>query len=387
MARAFTLNNAVDSNEGVTLDKYDILLDNQSTISIFSDFDIVSNVSKAIEPITINGISGSLEVNQIANAGSFGTVYFHQDAVANIVSLAAIIDTHGRDVVRYDSENDLFVVHFPNSKTYVFERKGRLYVCNVAYVFNPMDSVHHPENNESDYYGKTSLVTTIRDNEMNFSKREVANAKKTKELKRLLGYPSDADLLDLIKTGIKDAPIDESDVRRANQIYGKGLAEVKGKNTVEKPPAVKIDHIPKPMISALQNVDIMFVESLPFLISVSKPLSYTMIDRLPSRTISSVTKTLQNQINKYHLQNFKIDTILSDNEGAIAAMHDILTARKIKFINPSGPGEHVPVVERKIRQVKERVRAHIHSLPFRLSASLLTWLIYFVCSRINMLRS
>jgi hypothetical protein len=111
---AFAFNNAATSCEDVILDKYDILLDNQSTISIFSDYDIVSDVSKAIEPITINGISGSLEVNQIAYAGSFGTVYFNQDAVANIVSLAAIIDTHGRDVLRYDSRNDLFIVNFPN---------------------------------------------------------------------------------------------------------------------------------------------------------------------------------------------------------------------------------------------------------------------------------
>jgi hypothetical protein len=30
----------------------------------------------------------------------------------------------------------------------------------------------------------------------------------------------------------------------------------------------------------------------------------------------------------------------------------------------AGPGQHVPVVERKIQTIKERVRAHENSLPY-----------------------
>ena len=88
-----------------------------------------------------------------------------------------------------------------------------------------------------------------------------------------------------------------------------------------------------------------------------------MINHLVSRGLSAVSKALYQHINAYKVERFAIEYILSDGEGAIAALSDRLRLDGINF-NPAGPGEHVPVVERKIRQVKERVRSHVHALPF-----------------------
>jgi len=76
--------------------------------------------------------------------------------------------------------------------------------------------------------------------------------------------------------------------------------------------------------------------------------------------------------------------VQSDVEGGIAALAPELLNEGILF-NPAGPGQHVPVVERKIREVKERARGIVNSLPFRLMAILIPWLIIFVVSRINMM--
>ena len=51
----------------------------------------------------------------------------------------------------------------------------------------------------------------------------------------------------------------------------------------------------------------------------------------------------------------------------------------------SPPGQHVPVIERKIRFVKERCRALFSKLPFALCKQLLVALAKFAISRINML--
>jgi len=53
-------------------------------------------------------------------------------------------------------------------------------------------------------------------------------------------------------------------------------------------------------------------------------------------------------------------------------------------LNPYGPGSHVPVIERKIQEVKQRARAIINSLPYKLAVSLISHLITFCVSRINL---
>jgi hypothetical protein len=99
-----------------------------------------------------------------------------------------------------------------------------------------------------------------------------------------------------------------------------------------------------------------------------------------------VWKALWAHISAYRARNFSVNIILSDGEGAIAALSTRLNSEGIK-VDPSGTGQHVPAVENKVRQVKERTRAHLCVLPFNLPLILLTWLVYFCVSRINMMPS
>ena len=64
-------------------------------------------------------------------------------------------------------------------------------------------------------------------------------------------------------------------------------------------------------------------------------------------------------------------------------MKSVLNEKGIT-INPSGAGSHVPVIERKIQEVKKRVRAIINFLPYRLAQTLLAFLVFFCVSRINL---
>lgn len=51
-----------------------------------------------------------------------------------------------------------------------------------------------------------------------------------------------------------------------------------------------------------------------------------------------------------------------DGEGAVGALRDSLQTQGLK-VELAGAGQHVPVVERMIETVKQRVRAHEHLLP------------------------
>jgi hypothetical protein len=68
----------------------------------------------------------------------------------------------------------------------------------------------------------------------------------------------------------------------------------------------------------------------------------------------------------------------------MAAMTDYLQSIGI-MVNPTGAGQHVPVIENKIRQVKERVRAIINTLPFNLPATTMKYLVANTVSSLNMM--
>jgi len=360
--------------EEVKLQPFDLLLDNQSTVHIFNDSRMLKNIRKSNhEPVCIQGIGGDLVIDQIGEAGVFGTVYYHPKAMANVISFGALEDEHGVGSIVYDPNSRSFEVSLAQgAKHFSFKRRGRLSICNL-------------KNDKNAGLRKIALTVTVAENERLFTKREVEAARKIKDIKRILAYPSDADLIQLLKSGITNAPVDTNDVKRAAIIYGPDWAELKGKTVMNKPSIVNIDPIMRPLHQLqVLHVDIMFVEGIPFLISVCQPLGLVMVDRIPDRKLKTLKKALSKHINHLHNHNFIVNTLLSDGEGGIAALQDELLANNIRF-NPSGPGQHVPVVERKIRLIKERVRACIHSLPFNLSKTLLVYLIYYVVSRINML--
>jgi hypothetical protein len=89
-------------------------------------------------------------------------------------------------------------------------------------------------------------------------------------------------------------------------------------------------------------------------------------------------------INSYRSEKFIVSAIKCDGEGAIVALENFINSQGIKY-NSSSKSQHVPQVERKIRQVKERVRCHISVLPYNLTMQLTVGLVQFCTQSINML--
>ena len=71
-----------------------------------------------------------------------------------------------------------------------------------------------------------------------------------------------------------------------------------------------------------------------------------------------------------------------DNEFKDEQVEAAIANRNMSF-NVVGPGQHESISERKIRVVKERTRAILHSLPYLLPARLLTYLVMFISHCIN----
>jgi hypothetical protein len=86
----------------------------------------------------------------------------------------------------------------------------------------------------------------------------------------------------------------------------------------------------------------------------------------------------------YYLQKgFQIITVTADNEFAPFGelMYDLPGA---PTINLTSANEHEPYIERRIRVVKERIRAVRHSIPLtQIPVKMLTHMVFFVVKMLN----
>jgi hypothetical protein len=134
----------------------------------------------------------------------------------------------------------------------------------------------------------------------------------------------------------------------------------------------------------------MFIDQVSTLVAVSYPLDLTLavtLDRSasgkPSRAAETVKKALDIVISTMKSRNFEVSVIYSDGEGAIGKLKPQLNALGIE-VDISGAGGHVSRIERRLRVIKERSRAHLHGrLPYALSILALSFLILFSVSRLN----
>jgi hypothetical protein len=348
-----------------------ILLDNQASASVFRDVGLLSNIRLCDEPCAISGISSDPDANFIATKigdfKGFSNIYACPEASANIISFS---QTKNYCNNSYNPISDQFSSQTPDGIKYIFNNQQGLYIHNL----------------------KSSIIniTTISNLNLKYSQRQIKDAYKVRDLYVALGYPSPQSLIKMINHGsIINCPITAKNVSDAEAIFGPALGSVRGKTKRNTPPSPPINYLPREVTSNLVlHIDIMFVGGSAYLISVSTPLALTVVNELGrakgSRSMPNILRCLFGQIDLYTSRGFKITTVITDNEGGIISASSQLHARGI-ILNPVGPGAHVPVVERKIQEVKDRCRSIINTLPYKLALHLFVYLIMFVVSRINMM--
>eukprot|EP01041_Mallomonas_annulata_P007081 gene7081-14411_t len=131
-------------------------------------------------------------------------------------------------------------------------------------------------------------------------------------------------------------------------------------------------------------MDILFVEKIPYLISVTEPLSYILVNKLKDRSIKKILyKQVYKQLGVYFSRGFDLLTIRCDPESELVGLKSLFGHDGIEM-DITGADEAVPKVERTIRTVKERVRGILNTLPYCLLLKFLPYLLFFCVLRINM---
>lgn len=342
----------------------EVILDNAATASIFNCGDLLTDIRDAERPIVVKGVGGTLRVNQVGDFGKFGSVYFAPLAPVNLLSFGKVAESHR---VVYDSTENQFVVEDGDGLKAEFAAK-RLGEHNAPVYTH----VFHTE--------------TVHDREARYTKRQVADAQAARNLMKALGYPSTSDMIDMLTTGkVVNTKITAHDLRRALDIYGPDLSSLKGKTTQRRGVIVRVEPVCKPSeTEQTLHADVMFVAGEAFFIVVAKPLAYTMVRHLANgRNASMLGEALTGVVSELQTHGFTASTLLTDGEGGLIKSRDVIDKLGLK-LNPTGPAQHVPVVERKIRTVKERMRAILSGLPFNLPVNLLSYLVQYAVTKVNM---
>jgi hypothetical protein len=205
-----------------------VLLDSDSTVSIFCNADLLTDIHDVDESLVLVTNGGTQISTQKGMLPNFGPVWFNPNSIANVLSLAQV-----RSVRRVTMDSHIspaFHVHKSDGSgtTTVFSEHP-----SGLYLFDTLAPIitHAPNNNINHPLVEFSCLQTVADNKSNFTRRQIEAADAARALYRHLGRPGYSRFLTALQENhILNCPVTVDDARRAELIYGKDVAFLKGKN-------------------------------------------------------------------------------------------------------------------------------------------------------------
>ena len=135
------------------------------------------------------------------------------------------------------------------------------------------------------------LVNTVDDNREGFTRREYEGAKAVWRALGLVRYPLEQDFTNTVSSNmIVNFPVRPQDIKNADKIFSPDVPSIKSKSVMRRPEAVVSDYFEileeiLSMNTGLEvSADVMFINNLAFLVSVSKLIKFTTIEYIPNRS-------------------------------------------------------------------------------------------------------
>jgi len=161
--------------------KDEIILDTGLTLpATFMNPDLVTDIKSSKFPLVMNTNAGSKVLNKQANVLGFGKAWFDDTQMANIFGFAGTVDRYR---ITYDSaKEDAFHVHSPHGIVKFKRNKDGLYTYKPLQCY--YDEVK--ARNES----MNNMITTVTENKVGFTKRQIEDAKTARKLYHTMGCPT-----------------------------------------------------------------------------------------------------------------------------------------------------------------------------------------------------
>lgn len=217
-------------------------------------------------------------------------------------------------------------------------------------LMNPNNKMKGVQMDPEKYGLEVALVTTIRQNYKGFTKWEIKQAREAREaLAKMGGMSKRQELQDMVcMNQIPNCPFTPRDIANAKAIFNPDLPTIRGKTVHRRPELVQEQHvdIPHDLWGRYWNVtvmaDIMFVQVVPFFVTMECQVCFTMIEMLPTWTAAQLNGSMERVLNIYAHGSFNVTTIYMDGE------FDKLKDLCKMPVNTTAANKHVPQIECQI---------------------------------------
>ena len=192
---------------------------------------------------------------------------------------------------------------------------------------------------------------------------------KARTIQKRIGRPSTKRYMELAnKNRILNCDVTGQDIMNAEDIFGPDVGSLKGKTvrtTSEMVRSGVLVPIPMTIMDHYQKVilcvDVMKVNKMPFLVTISRALKFGTVAWLKNAKADTILRHITDVHKIYVKRGFILEIVEVDGQfeplrGKLAEMGVTL--------NKCSREEHIPVAERRIRTLKERCRSICNTLPF-----------------------
>ena len=242
----------------------------------------------------IHCTAGVTRTNLVGELPGYGTVWFHPDGIANILSLSRVKTKYQ---ITFDSdENNEFIVHKPDGSTRNFKESS----CGLYYPSTAVTGVAETG---------TALVTTVADNASNYTHANYSRALLARKTQQIIRRPSIWDYIQYVENNlIPNCPVTRRDIVAAEHIFGPDVGSLKGKMMRKWPIGVGLyDHTPIPSgiveqyHDVILAVDILYINKLPFIATISRYICFRTVEFLHIQKSTTLTEHI-NQVNQLYQQ-------------------------------------------------------------------------------------
>jgi hypothetical protein len=205
-------------------------------------------------------------------------VWYHPGGIANILSYSRVTSRFKVDYIGAIGE---FHLTKPNGDVRVFRQIGGLYISPV--------------------HEGTVLVNTVAENKSSYSSADYSRSVLARKLQIGMGRPSTKALAQMLERKmLPNCSLTKQDLLAAEHIFGPDVGSLKGKTVRRGPTPARPAVVPNLPLKALARyskvelcADIMFVDSIPFLVTVSRHIKFGTVTKIGDRTGATILKTLQ----------------------------------------------------------------------------------------------
>ena len=209
-----------------------VLLDSQSTMDLLFNASLLRNIRTVGESLNIYCNAGVTTTNMVGDLDIYGTVWYHHQGIANILSLYRVTDIFH---VEFDSRvNNNFIVWRSNGLSRHFTPgPRRLYYCDMTkingIVLTITSTIYDVRLGSDPVH-----IDTIKKNLKGFTQQQIRDATTSRKFQNNAG-PTTTGMISVVDRKIlNNSPITRVSIKHVLSIWGSNVPTLDGKTIRRK---------------------------------------------------------------------------------------------------------------------------------------------------------